>query len=187
MKNILTALVLGMMVAGASYVYGRSVGAAGKAGVERSAGVKTAVVEFTPGPNASAMNDQAKRGLQSMLSARLNHTRKFSVYDTRHTRNASDANLEAINGTSTAAAVKLGKQLGVAYVVTGRVVEYNTGGSATVAFRLIDVATGKVRHSGEISQTATMKMTGNAGAAEMQAKVMKPLIDKLTEALASKF
>jgi TolB-like protein len=177
MKNILAFLVLGIALAGVSFAQGPA----------RGQGVKTVVVEFTPGPNASAMNDQAKRGLQSMLSSRLHHTRKFNVYDTRHTRNASDANLEAINGASTAAAVKLGKQLGVAYVVTGRVVEYNTGGSATVAFRLIEVATGKVRHSGEISQTATMKMTGNAGAAEMQAKVMRPLIDKLTEALASKF
>lgn len=177
MKNILAFLVLGIALAGVSFAQGPA----------RGQGVKTAVVEFTPGPGASAMNDQAKRGLQSMLSARLNHTRKFNVYDTRHTRNASDASLEAINGgSSTAAAVKLGKQLGVAYVVTGRVTEYNTGGSATVTYRLIEVATGKVRYSGEISQTATMKMNGNGSAAEMQAKVMRPLIDKLTEALAEK-
>lgn len=176
MKNILAFLVLGIALAGVSFAQAPA----------RGQGVKTAVVEFTPGPGASAMNDQAKRGLQTMLSARLNHTRKFNVYDTRHTRNASNANLEAINGSSTAAAVKLGKQLGVAYVVTGRVTEYNTGGSATVTYRLIEVATGKVRHSGEISQTATMKMNGNGSAAEMQAKVIRPLIDKLTEALASK-
>ncbi len=176
MKNILAFLVLGIALAGVSFAQAPA----------RGQGVKTAVVEFTPGPGASAMNDQAKRGLQTMLSARLNHTRKFNVYDTRHTRNASDGSLEAINGSSTAAAVKLGKQLGVAYVVTGRVTEYNTGGSATVTYRLIEVATGKVRHSGEISQTATMKMNGNGSAAEMQAKVIRPLIDKMTEALAEK-
>lgn len=66
------------------------------------------------------------------------------------------------------------------------VTEYDTSGSATVAFRLIETETGKVRYSGEISQEATMKMNGNGSAAEMQAKVMKPLIEKLTEALASK-
>ncbi len=86
MKNILAFLVLGIALAGVSFAQGPA----------RGQGVKTAVVEFTPGPGASAMNDQAKRGLQSMLSARLNHTRKFNVYDTRHTRNASDASLEAI-------------------------------------------------------------------------------------------
>jgi len=172
MKNILTAIVIGIALAGISYAQAPA------------KGPKTAVVEFSVGSGASSMNDQAKFGLQTQLSARLNHTRKFDVYDTRHTRRASQADLAAINGVSTAAAVKVGKQLGVAYVVTGNVVEYNTSGSAIVKVRLIEVATGKVKYSGEFSQQAVSKMYGT-GAPEMQAKVMKPLIDQVTDVLVA--
>jgi len=171
MKNIFTAVILGIALAGISFAQGA-----------KSQGVRTAVVEFSVGADASGMTDQAKFGLQSQLSARLNNTRRFSVYDMRHTRHASQANLAAINGASAAAAVRLGKQVGVAYVVTGNVQEYNTNGSATVKFRLVEVATGKVKYSGEISQQAVTKMYGT-GAPEMQAKVMKPLIDKATSEL----
>jgi curli biogenesis system outer membrane secretion channel CsgG len=177
MKNILTAIVIGIALAGISYAQAPA----------RVQGVKTAVVEFSVGPNAAGMTEQAKFGLQTQLSARLNHTRKFDVYDTRHTRRASQADLGAINGASTSAAVRLGKQVGVAYVVTGHVEEYNTSGSAKVKFRLVEVATGKVKYSGEISQQAVSKMTGNGSAAEMQAKVMKPIIDKVTEELRAGF
>jgi curli biogenesis system outer membrane secretion channel CsgG len=170
MKNLLTAIILGIALAGVSFA--------------QSKGPKTAVVEFSVGAAASAMNDQAKFGLQTQLSARLNHTRKFDVYDTRHTRRASQADLTAINGASTSAAVRLGKQVGVAYVVTGNVVEYNTAGSAIVKIRLVEVATGKVRYSGEFSQQAVTKMY-NGSAPEMQSKVMKPLIDQVTDTLTA--
>jgi len=169
MKNLLTAVVLAIALAGISFAQGP----------------KTAVVEFSVGAGASGMTDQAKFGLQTQLSARLNHTRKFDVYDTRHTRRASQADLASINGASTAAAVRLGKQVGALYVVTGNVVEYNTSGSAIVNVRLVDVATGKVKYSGEFSQQAVSKMYGT-GVPEMQAKVMKPLIDKVTEALITR-
>lgn len=168
MKNILTAIVISIALAGLSY--------------GQTKGPKTAVVEFSVGAAASSMNDQAKFGLQTQLSARLNHTRKFDVYDTRHTRRALQADLGAINGASTSAAVRLGKQVGAAYVVTGNVVEYDTKGFAKVKIRLVEVSTGKVKYSGEFSQQAVSKV--NVGSApEMQAKVMKPLIDQVTEAL----
>ena len=176
MKNTITAIVIGIALAGISYAQAPA----------RGQGVKTAVVEFSVGPNASGMTDQAKMGLQTQLAARLNHTRKFDVYDTRHTRRASQADLAAINGASTSAAVRLGKQVGAAYVVTGNVGDYNTSGSATVKFRIVEVATGKVRHAGEVSQQAVSKMYGT-GAPEMQAKVMKPLIDKITAELGAEF
>ncbi|MDI1240994.1 MAG: hypothetical protein PSX80_03615 [bacterium] len=177
MKNIFTALIVGLVVTGAALAQAPASGQ----------GVKTAVVEFSVGPNAAGMTEQAKFGLQAQLSARLNNTRKFDVYDTRHTRRASQADLTAINGASTSAAVRLGKQLAAAYVLTGNVVDYNTSGSAAVKFRIVEVATGKVKHSGEISQQAVTKMTGNGSAAEMQAKVIKPLLDKLTEELQAEF
>ncbi|HMO81475.1 MAG TPA: CsgG/HfaB family protein [Pyrinomonadaceae bacterium] len=181
MKNIFAVLVLAAALAGVSFAQAPAKGQ----------GVKTAVVEFTPGPNASTMNDQAKRGLQTMLSARLNHTRKFNVYDTRHTRNASQADLAAINGASTAAAVKLGKQLGVAYVVTGTVSEYaqkaaDGHGHATVSVRMVEVATGKVKYSGEVSVRSGKPM--NAGTQpEMQAQVMRHIVDQFVDLLEGRF
>ena len=178
MKNIFAAIILGIGLVSVSF-------AQGTAG--RGQGTKTAVVEFTPGPGAAGMTEQAKFSLQTALAASLNHTRKFDVYDTRHTKRTTQADLASINGTSTAAAVRVGKQLGVAYVVTGTVTSYNTSGSAAVKFRVVEVATGKVRHSGEIAQTATMKMNGNGSAVEMQSKVMKPLIEKVTESMAAAF
>jgi TolB-like protein len=150
--------------------------------------VKVAVVEFTPAGDAAVMSDNAKRWLQSQLSATLHDTRKFNVYDTRHTRNASQGNLPAINlDGSTAAAVKLGKQLGVSYVLTGKVTRYEPKGNGafgetTIRTRFVDVATGKVKHDGETVQKGWGKMN-TTGDAEMQAKVMKPAIDAITATL----
>lgn len=179
MKNIFTALILGIALAGVSYA---------QAPVK---GVKTAVVEFTPGSNASAMNDMAKRNLQTTLSASLNNTRKFDVYDTRHTRNATQESLATINGSSTAAAIKAGKQLGVAYIVTGAVDEYVTKGadgkgSAAVTVRVIEVATGKVKYTGEVTVRSGKQMkTGSVP--EMHAEVIKHIVDQFTELIAGRF
>ncbi len=154
------------------------------------AGVKIAVVEFTPAANAADMTDNAKRWLQSQLSATLHDSRKYEVYDTRHTRRASQGDLPTINhDSSTAAAVKLGKQLGVSLVLTGTVTQYTAKGDGgfgytTIRTRLIDVATGKVKHSGETVQKGTGKMN-STGAAEMQSKVMKPAIDALSATLVA--
>jgi curli biogenesis system outer membrane secretion channel CsgG len=150
--------------------------------------VKVAVVEFTPGSNAAVMNDRAKRLLHTALSASLHNTRKFDVYDTRHTHNASKSKLPAINQEgSTAAAVSLGKQLGVSYVLTGVVTRYEPKGNGeigetTIRTRVVDVATGKVKHEGETVQKGNGKMN-TTGEVEMQAKVMKPAIDAITTTL----
>lgn len=150
--------------------------------------VKIAVVEFTPTGNASVMSDNARRWLQAQLSATMHDTRKFKVHDTRHTRNASQGRLPAINQDgSTAAAVNLGKQLGVSYVLTGRVTRYEPRGNGelgetTIRTRFVDVGTGKVVHEGETAQKGWGKMN-TTGEAEMQAKVMKPAIDAITATL----
>ena len=181
MKNIFTALILGLVITGVSLAQAPA----------RYQGVKTAVVEFTPGANASAMNDMAKRQLQTTLSASLNHTRKVDVYDTRHTRNATQANLTNINSSSsTAAAVKVGKQLGVAYVVTGNVREYipkatDGHGSAAVTVRMVEVATGKVKYSGEVTVRSGKPMR-TGGVPEMHAEVMRHVVDQFTDLLAGR-
>lgn len=191
MRTALTAVLLATMVAGVSATDAQSESATGAAvRIASRAGVKIAVMEFTPADRAASMTTNAKRWLHSQLSATLHDTRKFEVYDTRHTRRAAQAMLSAINhDSSTAAAVKIGKQLGVAYVLTGVVAEYTAAGEGgfgytTLRTRLVDVSTGAVKHSSEIVQkgSAVMRTTSDA---EMQSKVMKPAIDALTSALLS--
>lgn len=183
MQYAIRTVLLTALIASASVAQALSRGAPG-------AGVKTAVVEFTPSEAAAEMSANSKRWLQAQLSATLHDTRKFDIYDTRHTRNASQGTLSAINhDSSTAAAVKLGKQLGVSYVLTGSVTQYLPQGDGgfgytTIRTRLVDVATGKVKYSGETVQKGTSVMY-TTKEAEMHARVMKPAIDALTATLVS--
>lgn len=182
MKNFLTAFILGIVFTGVAAAQGAT-----RSGAANTSKTKIAVVEFTPGPNASGMTAEAKRQLQASIAFELTETKKFDVVDVRNTRSATQASLAAINGdTSTAAAVKAGKQLGVSYVLTGVVSSYDTKGSAVLSARLVEVATGKVRYSGETVQQSTSAMRGT-GAAEMQTKVLKPAIENLTQTLAAEF
>ena len=189
MKNLLAAVVLGIACGGVSLAYISSDEKVGERHAVKAAEVKVAVVEFSPGPNAPGMTTEAKRHLQASLAFALFETRRFDVVDVRRTRAASQADLAAINnGSSTAAAVKLGKQLGVSYVLTGNVVEYTPQGAdgfglVILKTRLIEVATGKVKHAGETTQRSMSAMRTN-GAAEMQTKTLKPAIERLTAILA---
>lgn len=165
--------------------------ATGRAQHSSAAGarVKVAVVEFTSGPNASGMTFEAKRHMQASLAFVLYESKRFDVVDVRRTRAASQADLVAINGgSSTAAAVRLGKQLGVSYVLAGTVEEYTPQGRdgfgrVLLKTRLVEVATGKVRYVGDTMQRSTSAMRTD-GAAEMQTKAMKPALEKLTATLA---
>jgi len=183
MKNLLTAFILGIALAGAALAQTST------PRNTRASELKLAVIEFSPGANASGMKDDAKRLLQSGLAHMLYRTDQFKVVDVRHTRNASQDNLAALNnGASTAAAVKLGKQLGVSYVLTGTVLEYtpqdaDSFGRVVLKTRLIEVATGKVVHTGETTARST-GVIRTTGSAEMHSKTVKPAIDKLTATLA---
>jgi hypothetical protein len=176
MKNLFTALILGIALAGVSLAYPSS--------KEKAGEVKMAVVEFTPAPNVSGMTFEAKRHLQASLAYALVETDRFKVVDVKWTRDASQGNLEALNvGSSTAAAVKLGKQLGVSYVLTGIVVEYvpkgaDSFGLVILKTRLIEVATGKVKYTSEMTQRSTSAMR-TTNAAEMHTKALKPAVEKL--------
>jgi hypothetical protein len=189
MKNLCTAVVWGIAFAGVSFAQNSSEEKAGERHAGKAAEVKVAVIEFSPGPNASGMTPEAKRHLQASLAFALFETDRFDVVDVRRTRAASQGDLAALNGgSSTAAAVKLGKQLGVSYVLSGTVAEYTPKGAdgfgrVILQTRLIEVATGKVKHVGETTQQSTSAMRTN-GAAEMQTKAMKPAIKKLTATLA---
>jgi TolB-like protein len=181
MKKLFAAIGLGVVLTGAALAQTPS-----KVSTVKTGKTQMAVVEFTPGPNASGMTAEAKRQLQASIAFRLMKTNQVHVVDVRHTRDASQADLAAINGPSTAAAVRVGKQLGVSYVLTGTVVEYNTQGSATLKTRLVEVATGKAKHADEMAQQSTSKML-TGGDAEMMTKVLKPLILKLTDTLTAEY
>jgi hypothetical protein len=76
----------------------------------------------------------------------------------------------------------------VSYVVTGTVAEYTLKGAdgfgrVILNTRLIEVATGKVKHSGETTQQSNSAMRTN-NPAEMQTKTIKPALEKLAEVLA---
>jgi hypothetical protein len=189
MKNLFTAVILGLAFVGVSLAHNSSEGKTGGRQAARAAEVKVAVVEFSPGPNASGMSPEAKRQLQASLAFALFESRRFDVVDVRRTRDASAGDLAALNGgSSTAAAVKLGKQLGVGYVLTGTVVEYTPKGAdgfglVIMKTRLIEVATGKVKYAGETTQRSTSAMRTN-GAAEMHTKAVRPALEKLAATLA---
>jgi TolB-like protein len=188
MRNLLTAVILGIAFAGVSLAHTSSEEEAVGQQAAKAAGVKVAVVEFSPGPNASGMTVEAKRHLQASLAFALYESDKFDVVDVRRTRAASASDLAALNGGSAAAAIKLGKQLAVSYVLTGTVVEYTPQsadgfGVVILKTQLIEVATGKVKHAGETTQRSTSAMRTN-GVAEMQSKTVKPALEKLTATLA---
>lgn len=180
MKRLLTGVVFGVILAGTS------------AGQARPGEIRAAVIEFSPAANVSPMTHEAKRHLQASIAFALEKSHKFSIVDVRHTRNASQSILAAVNDDkSTAAAVKVGKQLGVSYVLTGTVADYDPKGGegfgyARLRARLVEVATGDVKYSGEIAQKGTNPMS-TTGAAEMQTRVLMPAIGRLAEALCEKF
>jgi TolB-like protein len=170
------ALVLGIASTGVSIA-------------QSSSKVKVAVTEFTPGPNAPGMTVEARRHMQASLAFALFDTRRLDVVDVRRTRDASQADLATINGgSSTAAAVRLGKQLGVSYVLTGTVEEYTPQGPdgfgrVRLRTRLIEVATGKVVHAGETTQRSTSAMR-TTNAAELHTKAVRPALESLAATLA---
>lgn len=179
LKNSVATLLLGIALAGVALAQAPSQESASTTGKTRMA-----VVEFTPGPNAPGMSFETKRHLQAATAFALYQSKRFDVVAVRHTRDASKADLVAVNGASTDAAVRVGKQLKVSYVLTGTVEEYNTNGTATLKTRLVEVATGKVKHACETSQQSTSTIT-SGGDAEMMTKVLRPLAQKLTATLAA--
>ena len=179
MKHLVTTLILGVFLTGVARAQAPT-----KRPLTREEKPQIAVVEFTPGPNASGMSAEAKRQLQASIAFRLMKTNQVHIVDVRHTREASQADLVAVNGASTAAAVRVGKQLKVSYVLKGTVDEYNTNGSATLKTRLVEVATGKIKHADELSQQSTSKML-TGGDVEMKTKVLLPIVLKLADTLSA--
>jgi TolB-like protein len=180
-QRIGIALILGVAFAGVSLAQTSSAA---------TAKVNVAVLEFTPGPNAPGMTYEAKRHMQATLAYELSVSKRFRVVDVRNTREASQADLAAINGgASTAAAVRLGKQLGVSYVLVGTVEEYTPQGGdgfgrVVLKTRFIEVATGKVKHADETAQRSTSAMR-TTNAAEMHTRTMRPALQKLAATLAA--
>lgn len=188
MKKLVTAVIVGIAFAGVSLTQTSAQERAGKRQAAKAAAVRVAVIEFSPGPNAPGMTHEAKRQLQASMAFALEKTKIFRVVDVRHTRDASASDLVAINGeASTAAAVRVGKQLGVSHVLTGTVVEYTPKGAdgfgvVTLKTRFIEVATGEVKHAEEMTQRSTSAMRSD-GATELHTKAIRPALEKLAATL----
>ena len=162
MKNLFTAIVLGIALASVSF-----------AQADKSSKPRIAVIEFSD--TTGVMSYEGKRQLQASIAFEMVKGRDFEVPDVRNTRFATQG-----GGT----VVSIGKKLGVDYVLTGSVIEYSTtAGKMTVRTQLIKVATGKSVLSGDTDGQSTRPMTGNAGHAEMSAKVAKPLIQELVASI----
>jgi TolB-like protein len=159
MKNIFAAFMLAIILTGVS--------------LAQSGKPRIAVVEFKDA--TGIMSYEAKRHLQASIAFEMVKKRDFDVPDVRNTRAATPTG--DIGG---AAAVKIGKQMNVSYVLIGTVTEYSTtAGKMGVRTQLVNVANGKVVLSGETTGETARPMTPNAGHAEMSSKVVKPLIQKL--------
>lgn len=178
MKRSFTLIIIAIALASISFAQTSSKalrsGGSGK--------TRIAVVEFTPGADASTMTAEAKRQLQASIAFSLADSGRFEVVDVRNTRYATKDILPALNGNgSTAAVVRAGKQLGVGYVLTGTVALYDTKlGEVTLKARLVEVATGKVKYSGRATgRTATPMRSG--GTAEMMSKAVRPAIEDLRD------
>ena len=158
MKNLLTAIILGIALASVSF-----------AQADKSSKPRIAVLEFSDA--SGVMTAEAKRQLQASIAFRLMKTNEFDVPDVRNTRAASQ-------GGGTVASI--GKKVGADYVLTGSVIEYSReAGRMTVRTQLISVATGKVKLSGDTSGQSPKPLNGSAGHTEMFAKVAKPMIEEL--------
>ena len=148
MKNLFTAIILGIALAGVSFAQSSKPGDK----------PRIAVIEFKDA--SGAMTNEAKRQLQASIAFELVKKREFEVPDVRNTRFLTQG-----GGT----ALSIGKKLQVDYVLTGTVTEYSTtAGKMTVRMELLSVAHGKVRLSDEASAQSSSRMSANAGHAEMQ-------------------
>ncbi len=81
MRNIFTALVLGIALSSVSLAQNSYKPAQRAASSDRT---RIAVVEFTPGPNASTMTVEGKRQLQASIAFSLFSSKKFDVVDVRN-------------------------------------------------------------------------------------------------------
>ncbi len=184
MKNMFTAVILSVVLVGVSYA---------QAPMTKKARVNLVVTEFRVGEKATTMTAEAKRHFQASIAFNLEQTKRFKVVDIRRTRSASQPNLTVINATDEAriaAAARFGRQMGVDYVLVGSVNEYTPKdegghGFSEISVRLIDVATGRVKYTGDFSVRSGSPMK-SGGQAEMQTHVMRHIIDQLADVLGSK-
>lgn len=190
MKNLINAIFFALMLAGVSLAQTISAPGSGPQSADKSTKPRIAVIEFTAGPSAAGIGADGTQTLQNGIATGLARTGKFAVADVAKTNITVHNERLTLSGTgiSTAAAAKIGKLLGVNYVMTGSVTEYGTtdvGGMARMAIKaqVIDVATGHVKWiAGTRHESAGVTKIG-AGTLEMTERVMKPCIQALTSSL----
>jgi TolB-like protein len=181
MKNFIIAILFTFTLAGVSLAQTVSKAELDPARADKSTKPRIAVLEFKAEPNASAIGADGTQTLQNGIASAMAKLGNLNVVDVRKTNAAVQNEYLTLNGygNGIANAVKIGKLLGVNYVMTGTVTDYNHklgGGSFAVKVQIIDVATGKVKRSGEANHSVTKI---GPGTLDMTEKVIKPLIQKI--------
>lgn len=145
---------------------------------------RIAVLEFTPEPTSpSADGTQTlQNGIVNEMTKKEGHKDWIEIPSTSvQVRDLYKQLLGRPVDSSTA--VKIGKLLGVNYVMTGTYSYDHTlgGGSFAIRSQIIDVATGKIKWSGETTQTGLAK--AGAGTLVLTSSNALPAVQKLTASL----
>lgn len=193
MKNLVTAVLFSFILSGVSLAQTVVKAELDGARADKSTKPRIAVLEFADEAKIGADGIQA---LQNGIAASLRGTGKFRVVEGEQLNAAvRNGNLQITQVYSGAAAVKIGKLLGVNYVLTGAVTEYNADRMA-IKVQLVDVNTGRLGAAntyrgltmvsdGTMNQSASNTWTGSVTLGSLSAteKVMKPVIQQLTASL----
>lgn len=190
MKNLFTVIIFTVTLAALSHGQGTVVNSGAQLEVEgKKDKPRIAVLEFTSEPNG-AMPVQGTWKLRSAIATALTESGRFDVADIRKTdmtvagesltingrgMTAREQQQLTLTGPTPASAVKVGKLLGVNYVMTGSVVVVNKL-RGVLNVQVVNVATGDNVWRGPV----TLDIPAGV---EINDKVMKPVIQKLTASL----
>jgi autotransporter-associated beta strand protein len=210
MKNVLTAVLFSIILGGISLAQGQSSTRPNPRVLLDTSKGRIVVLEFEDKANIGAVGIQK---LQDGISAAIAGSGKFRVVEREQLNAAArNGNLQITQLTSASVqptAVKIGKLLGVNYVLTGRVTEYSydAGGrlAMTVETQLVKVGTGHLilagtntyrgttyintgalrNTSGSNTWSGPVTLNGSSviGSPVALEKVMKPVIQQMTASL----
>jgi len=151
---------------------------------EKSTKPRIAVLEFTSGTNTSNWSGGAAASAQEMVIKELTGSSKFVVTPRKKTQaSVGNQTLTVSGADTTSTAVRIGKLLGVNYVLIGNVTEY-TASAFAAKIQLVDVSTGTVIRTDEARNTDPSLTKVGAGTLILpNSNLMKPVIQKLTASL----
>jgi len=181
MKNLFNAFIFTIMLAAISFGQAGQVSQIGGLLDQGSAVQKPriAVLEFTAEPNSVPANgtQTLQNGIVETMKSHEGNKGWIEIPSTSAA--VRDLLVFNQNGVTPEAAVKIGKLLGVNYVMYGHITVFD--GKTGVQSQVVEVATGKVKWIGTSTYRGTTYV--NAGVLNNTEKVMKPVIQQLTASL----